>query len=148
MDNLIREDNDGILRGASKRAGASAWHLRNNGVREHVDAQRGGHGHDDASRYRDTSETALVAFVVIGNGASGGGEVLPSGGARCYILSCCWWNEHTDRNRGQSDTCRNVEKLFPGGGSNQFQPMVLLRFPASFVLIRDALGYSMCTVLS
>nr|ABD64971.1 sodium-dependent transporter family protein [Brassica oleracea] len=85
MDNLIREDNDGILRGASKRAGASAWHLRNNGVREHVDAQRGGHGHDDASRYRDTSETALVAFVVIGNGASGGGEVLPSGGARSVV---------------------------------------------------------------
>ena len=115
MDNLIREDNDGILRGASKRAAASSRHLRNNGVREHVDAQRGGYGHDDASRYRDTPETALVAIFVIGNGASSGGEVLPSGGARCDIFGGRRWNEHTDRNRRQPDTCRNVEKLLPGG---------------------------------
>ena len=106
---LIHEDNYGVLRGASKCATASSWHLRNDGVREYVDAQRGGYRHDDASCYRNTSKTALF----IGNGASGGGEVLQGSGAWCDILGYNWWNEHTDRNRCESDTCRNVEKLFP-----------------------------------
>jgi hypothetical protein len=38
MDNLILEDNVGVLRGAAKRAATSAWHLRHNSVRKHVDA--------------------------------------------------------------------------------------------------------------
>ena len=112
IDNLIREDNVGVLRGAAKRAAAASRNLRHNSVREHVDAQRGGCCHDDASRYRNTSATPFI-IVVNGNGSSGGGKVLPSNGSRCDIFSRSWWNEHTDRNRCESHTCRNVEKLFP-----------------------------------
>ncbi|KAL8170157.1 hypothetical protein V2J09_021961 [Rumex salicifolius] len=111
-----------VLRGGGKAIAAIARHLRNHRVSEHVDAQCGGGGDDDAGG--DGDPTAVAR----GRGPIGGAEqVLQGGGVGGDILGGGGRDEHTNGDKCQPNIGGDVEELLPGG-----QPLTLgssLPFP-------------------
>lgn len=118
--------------------------MRDDGVREHVDAQRGGGDDDDAGGDGDPAAAAGGG----GGGAVGSGvEVLQGGGAGGDIRGGGGRDEHADGDRCQPDIGGDVEELLPRSRPHQLQHLVLLRLPSRLVHLRGAVGHTLLALL-
>ena len=135
-------DNAAVLRRSFKPVVASAGDMRDDGIRQHVDAQRGGRHDDDAGG--DGGPPALPRRGARAVGRRG--EVLPRGGAGCHLLRRHRGYEHPHRDRCQPHIGRDVEELLPGGSSHQLQHLVLLRFSNGCLAFLSFLGFALLSV--
>lgn len=104
----MNADNNTLLRRTTESAAPPAGDMRDDGICEHVDAQRGGGDDDDARGHGDSAEVADGPRSV-GSGV----EILQGGGAGRDIRGGGGRDEHADGDRCEPDIGGDVEELFP-----------------------------------
>ena len=137
-----KTDNGSILWRSIESTTCPPWDMCHHGVREHVDAQRGSNGDDDARGDWDpTAPThgphSIQRWKQVLQGSGSGGD----------ILCCHRRDEHAYGDRCQCDIGGHVEELFPSRRAYQLQHMVLLWFPSGFAGFLCFVGYSLFSVL-
>ncbi|PQM39779.1 malate transporter [Prunus yedoensis var. nudiflora] len=111
-------------------------------LREHVDAQRGDRGDDDARRHRHPSTLSDRPQSV-----RRCGQVLQSCGSWRVILHNHRRHEHSHGDRCQSHIGWDVAELFPRGSSSHLQHLVLVCFPFGSVDVLGFVGFIVLLVL-
>jgi len=119
--------NVAVLRRSGESSAVTVGTMCDDILREHVAAQRGDGGDDDAGGDGDRAAAAFGARAV-----GGGEQVLPSGDSDGGVRNADRWNKHSNRDGCELDNNRNVEEPLPRGKTNQLQHVVLLRFPCGY----------------
>lgn len=122
--NLDPTGNAGVLRRPTESIAAPIGLMCHDILRQHVAAQRGNRGDDDAGSHRHPAAPPAAARAI-----GSRQQVLKSGSSYSGLRHADRRLEHVDRYRSELDTDRNVEE--PGSRSKayQLQHLVLLRIP-------------------
>ncbi|KAM2250684.1 hypothetical protein ACFXTI_005168 [Malus domestica] len=111
-------------------------------IHQHVDAQRGNCGDDDARSHRHSPAVSDGSRPV-----RGCEQLLQSRDSGYVVLHNHRRDEHTDGDRCQSHLGWNVEELFPISSSDHLQHLVLFRLPFGIVDVLGAVGFALLLVL-
>lgn len=131
---LVPIGNFAILRRSTEPCDVAIGSMCDHVFREHVAAQRGDGGDDDAGGCGDPTAAAT------GGGANGIGEqVRQSGDSNRGVCYTHRRDEHTNGDRCELDSDRDVEEPCTRCKANRVQHLVLLWVPCG--------GYSPCLLL-
>lgn len=113
-----------VLWGSAESSTTAIGSMCHDILRQHVAAQRGGCGDDDASGDRDPTATA-TAGGAIGRHK----QIQQGGGSDGGVRHTHRRDKHSDRDRCQPDIDWDVEEPCPRSKAHKLQHLVLLWFP-------------------
>lgn len=119
--------NVGVLWRSGESSAVTVGAMCDDILREHVAAQRGDSGDDDAGGDGDSAAAACGARAV-----GGAEQVQPRGDSDGGVRDADWGNKHFDGNGCELNNNRNVEEPLPRSKTNKLQHVVLLRFPCGY----------------